>query len=75
MFLGGDRGGLKGYLANGKLTRGGLLETSSDSVLVLLANIALDEMQRPLREPLIQELPSFLQETAFLDRIKGIIPG
>jgi hypothetical protein len=68
-------GGLKGYLANGKLTRGGLHETSSDSALVLLANIALDEMQRPLRDPLIEELPEFLRETAFLDRLKGIVPG
>lgn len=68
-------GGLKGFLANSKLTRGGLHETASDSALVLLANVALDENQRPVRDPLIEELPKFLQETAFLDRIKGIIPG
>jgi ATP-dependent Lon protease len=68
-------GGLKGYLANGRLTRGGLYETASDCGLVLLANIALDEEQRPLRQPIVQELPEFLQETAFLDRLRGIIPG
>ncbi len=68
-------GGLKGFLANSKLTRGGLHETASDSALVLLANVALDENQRPVRDLLIEELPRFLQETAFLDRIKGIIPG
>ena len=68
-------GGLKGFLANSKLTRGGLHETASDAALVLLANVALDENQRPVRDPLIEELPRFLQETAFLDRIKGIIPG
>lgn len=68
-------GGLKGFLANSKLTRGGLHETASDSALVLLANVALDENQKPIRDPLIEELPRFLQETAFLDRIKGIIPG
>ena len=68
-------GRLKGFLANSKLTRGGLHETASDSALVLFANVALDENQRPVREPLIEELPKFLQETAFLDRIKGIIPG
>ncbi|MCL6576922.1 BREX system Lon protease-like protein BrxL [Kyrpidia sp.] len=68
-------GGLKGYLANGKLTRGGLYETASDCGLVLLANIQLDERQRPVRDILVEELPFFLQETAFLDRIRGIIPG
>lgn len=68
-------GGLKGYLANGKMTRGGLHETASDCGLVMLANIALDDQQRPLNDLIVQELPVFLRETAFLDRIKGIIPG
>jgi len=68
-------GGLKGFLANGRLTRGGLHETSSDCGIVLLANIGLDSEQRPIRNLLVEELPEFMQETAFLDRIKGIIPG
>lgn len=68
-------GGLKGYLANGKLTRGGLHETASECGMVLLANIALDDQQCPLKEPLVDELPEFLRETAFLDRMRGIIPG
>lgn len=68
-------GGLKGYLANGRLTRGGLFETASDCGLVLLANILLDERQRPLGDLVVQGLPDFLQETAFLDRLRGIIPG
>lgn len=68
-------GGLKGYLANGRLTRGGLHELSSDCGLVLLANIALDDQQRPVMDPIVKELPHFLQETAFLDRMRGIIPG
>jgi ATP-dependent Lon protease len=68
-------GGLKGYLANGRITRAGLHETSSDCGLVLLANITLDSQQQPAVEPLIKELPEFMQETAFLDRLKGIIPG
>jgi ATP-dependent Lon protease len=68
-------GGLKGFLANGKLTRGGLHETASDCGLVLLANIALDSQQRPISEPLVRELPPFLQETAFLDRLRALIPG
>lgn len=68
-------GGLKGFLANGKLTRGGLHETASDCGLILLANIALDSQQRPIVDPLVRELPDFLQETAFLDRIRALIPG
>lgn len=68
-------GGLKGYLANGKLTRGGLYEMGSDCGLVMLANIQLDSDQQPIAEPLVRELPEFLQETAFLDRIRGLIPG
>jgi ATP-dependent Lon protease len=68
-------GGLKGFLANGRLTRGGLYETSSPCSLVMLANIILDSEQRPVLSPLVKELPEFLQETAFLDRLRGILPG
>jgi ATP-dependent Lon protease len=68
-------GGLKGFLANGRLTRGGLHETASDCGLVMLANIALDNEQRPIKEFLVSELPPFLQETAFLDRLRAIVPG
>lgn len=68
-------GGLKGYLANGRLSRGGLHEVASDCGLVLLANITLDNRQQPIIQPLVKELPDFLQETAFLDRMKAIIPG
>lgn len=68
-------GGLKGFLANGRLTRGGLHETASDCGLVLLANIALDSQQKPLHDLLVRELPPFLQETAFLDRMRALIPG
>jgi len=68
-------GGLKGYLANGRITRGGLHETASDCGLVLLANILLDAQQRPAVDPLVKELPKFMQETAFLDRVKGFLPG
>jgi ATP-dependent Lon protease len=68
-------GGLKGFLANGRLTRGGMYETSSPASLVMLANILLDNEQRPINTPLVKELPEFLRETAFLDRLRGIIPG
>jgi ATP-dependent Lon protease len=35
----------------------------------------LDSEQRPVLSPLVKELPEFLQETAFLDRLRGILPG
>ena len=69
-------GGLKGFLANGRITRGGLHETASDCSFVMLANVRLDERQRPIvHDVLVEHLPEFLQETAFLDRIKGLLPG
>lgn len=68
-------GGLKGFMANNRLTRGGRNETPSDAGLVLLANILLDSRQQPVLEPIVRELPSFLQETAFLDRLRALIPG
>ena len=52
-------GGLKGFLANGRLTRGGLYETVSPCSLVMLANIMLDSEQRPVLSPLVKELPEF----------------
>ena len=68
-------GVLKGYMANGKITRGGKVEIASDCGLVLLANILLDEVQQPISSLLVEDLPDFMRETAFLDRFTGIIPG
>ncbi|MBX7133057.1 MAG: BREX system Lon protease-like protein BrxL [Fimbriimonadaceae bacterium] len=68
-------GGLKGYLANGKITRGGKYETGSDCSLVLLANIPLNEDLMPLGDSLVQELPREFHESALLDRFRGIVPG
>lgn len=68
-------GGLKGYLANGKITRGGKYETGSDCSMVLLANIKLDDGLLPIGPSLVGELPAEFHETALLDRFKGIVPG
>lgn len=66
---------LKIYLANGRIRRGGKADIPSDCGLVFLANIPLNEEQQPDSELIIQNLPGFMQETAFLDRFRGIIPG
>ena len=66
---------LKIYLANGRIRRGGKADIPSDCALVLLANIPLSDSQQPDSDLIIQSLPEFMHETAFLDRFRGIIPG
>jgi len=69
-------GPLKNYLASGRYNRSGFADVSSDCSLVMLANIELDEQQRPKNEyNLTSNLPKFFSETAFLDRFAGISPG
>lgn len=68
-------GGLKGYLANGKISHGGKFESGSDCSLVILANIALNNESEPLNTSLLRDLPNEFHETALLDRFKGLIPG
>lgn len=66
---------LKIYLANGRIRRGGKADIPSDCGLVMLANLPLTEDLQPDSDLLIQTLPKFMHETAFLDRFRGIIPG
>jgi ATP-dependent Lon protease len=68
-------GVLKDYLESGSFARGGTQKIESSAGLMLLANIPLDENRRPRHANLFAELPSFLSETAFIDRIHGILPG
>jgi len=65
---------LKMFLANAQIQRG-TTPVGSDCGFVMLANIALDEQQRPIHELLVRDLPPFMQETAFLDRLCGLLPG
>ncbi|NJK99757.1 MAG: BREX system Lon protease-like protein BrxL [Spirulinaceae cyanobacterium SM2_1_0] len=69
-------GPLKNYLANGRYNRAGFADISSDCSLVMLANIDLNTHLQP-RSPdnLFANLPDFLSETAFIDRLAGVIPG
>jgi ATP-dependent Lon protease len=68
-------GVLKDYLESGSFARGGTQKVESSAGLMLLANIPLDEYRRPRYPNLFAELPEFLSETAFIDRIHGILPG
>ncbi|MBC8550994.1 MAG: BREX system Lon protease-like protein BrxL [Candidatus Brocadiales bacterium] len=67
-------GVLKDYLESGRYTRGRQAATA-DAGLVMLANIPMDSSNKPMIPNLFQNLPTFMQETAFIDRIHGIIPG
>ena len=68
--------GLKVYLESGKFNRG-KTEATAEAGFVMLGNITLDADYKPvyLDESIFKEIPNFLQETAFIDRIHGIIPG
>jgi ATP-dependent Lon protease len=68
-------GVLKDYLESGSFSRSGSQKIEASAGLMLLANIPLTADKRPIHNNLFQELPSFLGETAFIDRIHGILPG
>ena len=50
---------------------------TAEASFVMLGNVNLDENRQPLHQDsgLFREIPNFLRETAFLDRIHGLIPG
>lgn len=68
--------GLKVYLESGRYSRGSAMGTAEAS-FVMLGNVTLDEQHRPihLEDGLFREIPNFLRETAFVDRIHGLISG
>lgn len=68
--------GLKVYLESGRYRRGNSMGTS-EAGFVMLGNITLDEQHKPVYgdEGIFREIPNFLQETAFIDRIHGLIAG
>ena len=65
---------LKGFLEAGFFTRG-KQKVTSEAGIVMLANIPIESSGRPQSENLFESLPGFLQETAFIDRIHGTLPG
>jgi ATP-dependent Lon protease len=68
-------GVLKDYLESGRFSRGGKQQSSATAGIVILANIPLDADGHPRFSNLFLNLPEFLRETAFIDRIHGILPG
>ena len=50
---------------------------TAEASFAMLGNIMLDENKQPVEQErgLFRQFPNFLQETAFLDRIHGLIAG
>jgi ATP-dependent Lon protease len=69
--------GLKMYLESGRYRRATGDMGTSEAGFMMLGNITLTEERRPLyqTEGIFKELPSALQESAFIDRIHGLIEG
>jgi len=67
-------GALKGYLESSEYRVMGHRGTA-EAGFVILANIQIGSDGFPVNKFVLQELPEFLQETAFIDRFHGIIPG
>lgn len=66
-------GKLKDFMVDGFFERGALKRAHSDCSLVFLGNIEKEETMRP--EQILYTLPDIMQDSAFIDRIHGLIPG
>ena len=64
---------LKDYMVDGFFERATLKRAHSDCSLVFIGNVDLEEIQA--MESIIDYLPSFMRDSAFIDRIHGLIPG
>ena len=69
--------GLKMYLESGRYRRATGDMGTSEAGFVMLGNITLTDERRPLyhSKGLFKELPNALQESAFIDRIHGLLEG
>jgi len=69
--------GLKMYLESGRYRRATGDMGTSEAGFVMLGNITLTDERRPFyqTEGLFKELPPALQESAFIDRLHGLLEG
>lgn len=69
--------GLKMYLESGRYRRSTGDMGTSEAGFVIMGNITIGSDRRPLYETngIFKELPAALQESAFVDRIHGLIEG
>ncbi|ABL79195.1 BREX system Lon protease-like protein BrxL [Thermofilum pendens] len=64
---------LKDYMVDGFFERGALKRAHSTCSLVFLGNVDVERIADPSH--ILEYLPSFMRDSAFLDRIHGFIPG
>ena len=64
---------LKDYMVDGFFERGQLKRAHSDCSLVFIGNIELSA--EGILGNVVDYLPNFMKDTAFLDRIHGLLPG
>jgi len=64
---------LKDYMEGGNVSRG-IFEVNEDASLVFLGNIEI-RGEKPKFNDFVRELPAAFSDSAFIDRIHGIIPG
>lgn len=69
--------GLKMYLESGRYRRATGDMGTSESSFIILGNITIGSDRRPLYETngIFKELPTALQESAFVDRLHGLLEG
>lgn len=67
-------GALKGYLESGAYNVASY-HGEADAGLVILGNVQLSASNRPVNQIYMDELPAFMQESAFIDRFHGLIEG
>jgi ATP-dependent Lon protease len=65
---------LKDYMESGKFTRGDK-HASSNCGVTFLGNIEIGGDGLPVAKVLFDQLPDFLGEAAFIDRIHALLPG
>jgi len=64
---------LKDYMVDGFFERGHLRRAHSDCSLVFTGNVELD--YGGVLGSVVDYLPDFMKDTAFLDRVHGLLPG
>ena len=64
---------LKDYMVDGFFERGTLKRAHSDCSLVFMGNIELGE--EGVLGNIVDYLPSFMKDTALIDRVHGLLPG
>ncbi|MEM0233589.1 MAG: BREX system Lon protease-like protein BrxL [Candidatus Nezhaarchaeales archaeon] len=66
-------GKLKDFMVDGFFERGTLKRAHSDCSLVFLGNIEREDIMSPGQ--ILCTLPDVMQDSAFIDRVHGLIPG